>query len=260
MKFIKNFILILLFIFPISNSFGAMTFNQKAEVHNYDTTGSNGITAGIEFNNDGTKMFISYSNRFDNTSTHFINEYSLTTPYDVSTKVYAGNSERCVLDGTDGNSIYDLKISSDGMRLFVVSRSASAADKSDQDADKVYGFDLTSPYDISTCLLASETENLDNTVFTIGSNAGDFGYTRNASDTLTNLHSHRLQSIELNNDGSKLFLLFMDAISGNDVNGRLYEFNLSTPYDVSTLSIVTSAGIELGTATLTGINNPAGWG
>jgi hypothetical protein len=37
MKFIKNFILILLFIFPISNSFGAMTFNQKAEVHNYDT-------------------------------------------------------------------------------------------------------------------------------------------------------------------------------------------------------------------------------
>jgi hypothetical protein len=48
MKFIKNFILILLFIFPISNSFGAMTFNHKAEVHNYDTTGSNGITAGIE--------------------------------------------------------------------------------------------------------------------------------------------------------------------------------------------------------------------
>ncbi len=255
MKFIKRFILILLFIFPISNSFGAMmTFNQKAEVHDYDTEGSSGLIAGIEFNNDGTKMFISYANRFDNSSVHFINEYNLTIPYDISTKVYTGDSKRCEMVGTDGNTIYDLDISSDGMRLFVVSRRVNSAD---QDGDKVYGFDLTSPYDISSCLLVSETENLDNAVFTIGSNAGDFGYTRNASDVLNNLDKHRLQSIEINNDGSKLFLLFMDTASGT-VNGRLYEFNLSTPYDVSTLSIVTSAGIEIGTETQNGVTNPAG--
>ena len=74
---------------------------------------------------------------------------------------------------------------------------------------------------------------------------------------MNNIHKHRLQSIDINNDGSKLFLLFMDSLSGT-VNGRLYEFNLSTPYDVSTLSIVTSAGIEIGTATQTGITNPTG--
>ena len=255
MKFIKNFILILIFILPISNSFAAMmTFNQKAEVHDYAAGGSTGLIAGIEFNNDGTKMFISYAQTFDGSSTHFINEYNLTTPYDVSTKVYAGDSERCVLTGTDGNTIYDLDISSDGMRLFVVSRRINSAD---QDGDKVYGFDLTSSYDISTCSLASETENLDNAVFTIGSNAGDFGYTRNGSNVLNNLEKHRLQSVEINNNGSKLFLLFMDTESGT-VNGRLYEFNLSTPYDVSTLSIVTSAGIEIGTATQTGVTNPGG--
>ena len=254
MKFIKKVIVILFFVLPISSSFSAMTFKQKAEVHDYDTEGSSGLIAGIEFNNDGTKIFISYANRFDNTSVHFINEYNLTIPYDVSTKVYAGDSERCVLTGTDGNTIYDLDISSDGMRLFVVSRRVNSAD---QDGDKVYGFDLTSPYDISTCSLASETENLDNAVFTIGSNAGDFGYTRNESDALNNLEKHRLQSIEINNDGSKLFLLFMDTASGT-VNGRLYEFNLSTPYDVSTLSIVTSAGIEIGTETQNGVTNPAG--
>ena len=253
MKFIKNLILILLFILPISNSFAAMmTFNQKAEVHDFDTTGSSGITAGIEFNNDGTKMFISYANRYDNlSSVHFINEYNLTTPYDVSTKVYAGDSERCVLTGTDGNSIYDIEFSSDGMRLFVVSRNAGTIN--DQDGDKVYGFDLTSPYDISTCSLASETENLDNGVFTSGSNAGEYAY----AESMNNIQNHRLQSFELNNDGSKLFLLFMDALD-NSVNGRLYEFNLSTPYDVSTLSIVTSAGIEIGTGTQTNIANPAG--
>ncbi len=244
----------LIFLFPISNSFGAMTFNQKAEVHDYDTTGTTGLTAGIEFNNHGTKMFISYANKFSGSSTHFINEYNLTIPYDVSSKVYAGDGERCVLTGTDGFTIYDLEFSSDGMRLFVVSRRMAAGD---QDGDKVYGFDLTSPYDISTCSLASETENLDNAVFTIGSNAGDFGYTRNASDVLNNLADHRLQGVEINNNGTKLFLIFMDSAS-ETVNGRLYEFNLSTPYDVSTLSIVTSAGIALGTETQTGVNNPAG--
>ncbi len=254
MKFLGIIVLTLIFLFPISNSFGAMTFNQKAEVHDYDTTGTTGLTAGIEFNNHGTKMFISYANKFDNSSTHFINEYNLTIPYDVSSKVYAGDGERCVLTGTDGFTIYDLEFSSDGMRLFVVSRRMAAGD---QDGDKVYGFDLTSPYDISTCSLASETENLDNAVFTIGSNAGDFGYTRNASDVLNNLANHRLQGVEINNDGTKLFLIFMDSAS-DTVNGRLYEFNLSTPYDVSTLSIVTSAGIALGTATQTGVDNPAG--
>ncbi len=254
MKLLNRIIITLIFLFPISNAFGAMTFNQKAEVHDYDTTGKTGLTAGIEFNNHGTKMFISYANKFGNSSTHFINEYNLTIPYDVSSKVYAGDGERCVLTGTDGFTIYDLEFSSDGMRLFVVSRRMAAGD---QDGDKVYGFDLTSPYDISTCSLASETENLDNAVFTIGSNAGDFGYTRNASDVLNNLANHRLQGVEINNDGTKLFLIFMDSAS-DTVNGRLYEFNLSTPYDVSTLSIVTSAGIALGTATQTGVDNPAG--
>ena len=69
MKIIKNFILILIFILPISKSFGAMmTFNQKAEVHDYDAGGATGLIAGIEFNNDGTKMFISYAQRFDGSS------------------------------------------------------------------------------------------------------------------------------------------------------------------------------------------------
>ena len=33
MKFLRIIVLTLIFLFPISNSFGAMTFNQKAEVH-----------------------------------------------------------------------------------------------------------------------------------------------------------------------------------------------------------------------------------
>ena len=54
---------------------------------------------------------------------------------------------------------------------------------------------------------------------------------------------------------TKLFLLFYDEADAN-IHGRLYEYNLSTPYDVSTLSLVTSAGIELGD-TATEVDNPA---
>ena len=146
MKFIKNFILILLFILPISNSFGAMvTHNQTEDL----PASSSGIVAGIEFNNDGTKMFTSYG-QMNGSSAFYIQEYNLSTPYDISTKVFTGDPERCELTGTHtGNQyqIYDLDFSSDGMKFFIVIRKATDAAAGDQ----VYGFDLTSPYDVSTC-------------------------------------------------------------------------------------------------------------
>ena len=244
---IKKFIIIFFLLIPISNSFGAMvTHNQTEDL----PASTSSIVAGIEFNNDGTKMFISYSqpnNGYGNP--HYIQEYNLSTPYDISTKVFTGDPERCELTGTHtGNQyqIYDLDFSSDGMKFFIVLRSPGATDTG---GDRVYGFDLTSPYDVSTCALATKEEALDTTALTNGSNAGDFDHT-------TTKAKHRVQSLEINDDGTKLFLTFMDA-NDSDVGARLYEYNLSTPYDVSTLSIVTTAGIEL-PATINGAINPAG--
>ena len=252
MKKIRQFILVFLFLFPSTNLFaGYVTFNQEVDFDNYASGGTAGLTAGIEFNHNGTKVFVSYSNNFnmkDANELHFINEYNLSIPYDISSRVYAGDSERCILTGADAlEQIYDLEISKDGMKLLVVTRSGNAnvADK-----DKAYVFNLSSPYDISTCNLASETTDLDSSGFNTGSQAGNFDYTQN-------LRLHRLQSIEINNDGSKLFLLFYDVHNG-DVDSRLYEYTLSTPYDLSTLSIVTSAGIEFTTSVTIGTDNPAG--
>ena len=220
MKKIRNFILVFLFLFPSTNLFaGYVTFNQVATVDDTpeDHENDDGIASGIEFNKDGTKMFISYGNHHaTNPSTndiHIINEYNLTTPYDISTRVYAGDSERCTLGSQDsgGNidydvsvdnrhTVYDLEISNDGMKLLVISRKAAAG----ADNDKVYVFNLTSPYDISTCTFHAKTENLDSSTFTDGSNAGDFGDDGGAK--------HRLQSLEISNDGAKLFLLFFDVL------------------------------------------------
>ena len=48
----------------------------------------------------------------------------------------------------------------------------------------------------------------------------------------------------------------MDAADA-DVGARLLEYTLSTPYDLTTLSLVTTAGIKLDPSTLNGVTNPA---
>ena len=55
---------------------------------------------GPEFNKDGTKMFVSYHNIVNKVASgadDFIAEYTLSTPFDISTATYAGDSERLQL-------------------------------------------------------------------------------------------------------------------------------------------------------------------
>ena len=91
-----------------------------------------------------------------------VSEYNLSKPFDISTKVYAGNSQRCILNSGDTtrgpvSKVHDLEFSNDGLMLFV-SRGNTAAHAND---DRVFRFDLTSPYDISTCAFAKQTTDLD---------------------------------------------------------------------------------------------------
>ena len=236
MNFLKKIILVLIFLFPISNSFGTtITHNQTVSL---ETTN---LIAGVAFNDDGTKVFTTYAN------TTNLNEYNLSTPYDISTKTYAGDSERCTL-GDTSKTIYDLEFSSDGMHLFVVTRDAGTNNATN--GDVAFRYDLTSPYDVSTCTYAHETTDLDTATYTSGSKAGDFDYEENRK-------KHRLQGIEFNNDGTKLFLVWMDA-NDADVGARLLEYTLSTPYDLRTLSLVTTAGVKFGVSGNNNVQNPAG--
>ena len=94
MKIIKKLLWIFLIIFPFSNSFGSVTFNQTETFLDDGQDNINGLT----FNDDGTKIFIITS---DDGSEDFVSEYTLSTPYDISTRSYAGDSERCLLDAPD---------------------------------------------------------------------------------------------------------------------------------------------------------------
>ena len=93
MNFLKKILIIFFFLIPSSISLAQVTHvdNQTFE------DGGSSFLNGIAFNSDGTKMFTSYSASTDNDSFNFINEYDLSTPFDISAHTYAGDSERCNL-------------------------------------------------------------------------------------------------------------------------------------------------------------------
>ena len=251
MTLLKKVLVIFFFLIPFSNSFAAMiTFNDRTLVAIKDDTSiddSGDHITGIHFNDDGTKMFVSYHDDHHDTYNH-ISEFNLTTPFDVSTSSYAGDDERCTLNTGDTTfgpvgRVFDLEFSNDGMKVFVA-RGGLGNDAND---DRVFGFDLTSPYDISTCSFGTnQTSNLDSDALQNGSNAGDQEDT--AARINANRGKYRIQNIEFNNDGTKLFAIFMGQGSTFESvirKTRLLEYTLSSPYDLTTLTLVTDAGIEL---------------
>ena len=239
MNSLRKIVFVFLIIFPISNSFGAMvTFNQRTTV----ADGGNFI-GGIHFNTDGTKMFISYSG-----DSRFVDEYNLATAFDVSTSSYAGDSERCELDvlgtGATKTKKFDIEFSSDGLKLFI----AEGIPNNGVDKDKLYRFDLTSPYDVSTCTFSGNaTLNLES-----GNSLQNESNAGNRTDSNSGREDNRLQGFEINEDGTKLFLVYHGAGSEKP---RLLEYALSTPYDLTTISLNLNAGIPLDGQ---GVSNPMG--
>ena len=240
MTLAKRILLIFIFLFPISNSWGAIITEVDDQV--FDDGGSNSMS-GINFNDDGTKMFLLYQGGTHGDDHTYINQYNLSTPFDISTATYAGDSARCYLDygdatGSGTNRVFDLEFSSDGLKLFTVYGSGSNIGGADRDG--IYRFDLTSPFDISTCSFANTTTDLDSADLQDGSLAGD----RVGDNELKKQKGNRSQGISFNDDGTKVFISHKATDASG--TGRILEYNLSTAYDLSTLTLNTNAGIQVG--------------
>ena len=226
MKIIKKLLWIFLIIFPFSNSFGSVTFNQTETFLDDGQTNINGLT----FNDDGTKIFIITS---FNGSEDFVSEYTLSTPYDISTRSYAGDSERCLLDAPDDANTDvpgdqgagqggDMTFSSDGLIMLTTNRGLNNAA-----LDFVLKFTLTTAYDVSTCSFDS-VRYVDTDVLQDGTTAGDREYA----------NKNHLKGIAIKPDGTKIFLSFNDKDSDKD---SIKEYTLSTPFDLSTMALETTA-------------------
>ena len=131
MSFLKKILIIFFFLIPFSNSFAAMVTKIDDQVFQDAADDKDNTMGGPEFNKDGTKMFVSYHNNINKIASgadDFIAEYTLSTPFDISTATYAGDSERCSAidpdhdgsmpagDNATTKSIIAFKFSDDGKK------------------------------------------------------------------------------------------------------------------------------------------------
>jgi flagellin-like protein len=157
-------------------------YSYNGDSERLDVSSQDSSPQGISFNNDGSKLYVSgYSNAN-------VYEYDLSTPYDVSTASFVDS-----LDISSQDSIpQGMALNNDGSKLYIIGQSNA----------NVYEYDLSTPYDISTGSFSGNSLDVS------------------SEDNYPN-------SMSFNDDGSKLYVL------GED-NNNVLEYDLSTPYDIST--------------------------
>ena len=252
----KTFLFVIFFLTLLtSNSFAEFKFVQTKDV----STDTPGIR-GINFKPDGTRMYI--TNREADTNAYLI-EYSLTTPFDISTATISftggtpkGTALTCAAEGVGQmNYPHAIEFNPDGTRMFITTNEGIGSFDFG-----VWQFKLTTPWD-STSLVCEKIYEIDiddaggedqlrtlhfkpdGTRMFIGgktlnklrqydlANPFDLrsGVTpRGTSDSLVSADTN-MRNILFNPDGTQLF------IAGNE-NTRMNKYTLSTAYDVTTLS------------------------
>jgi methionine-rich copper-binding protein CopC len=146
--------------------------------------------AGLAFNSDGTKMFVIGSSGDD------VNEYTLSTGFDVSTASYDSNFSV----SSQENAPTGLAFNSNGTKMFVIGWAG----------DDVNEYTLSTGFDVST---ASYDSN-----FSVSS------------------QESTPQGLAFNSNGTKMFVIG----SSDDVN----KYTLSTGFDVSTASYDSDFKVE----------------
>jgi len=205
---------------------------------------------GVAFSSDGTKMFVVGSNG------DAVNEYTLTTAFDVSTAAFVDFFSVAAQD----DNPQGVAFSSDGIKMFVV----------DFAGDAVNEYTLTTAFDVSTAafvdffsVAAQDSAPLGIAFSTNGFKmfvVGAFGDAINeytlpsdfslfptfvdsfsvfAQDTFPN-------GLAFSSDGTKMFVV---GAIGDDIN----EYTLSTAFDVSTASFVDSKSVTAEDTSPTGV-------
>jgi len=211
-----------------SAAFSGFSLSVAGEVIGFNAYG---FTLSI----DGTKMYITGSSgeAFSND----IFEYSLSTPFDISSATHVGTFDVNSLD--TGNS-QAVKVSNDGTKIFITGD------------NNVIEFDLSTPYDITSATKSNTLDLSSIAGFFIGldfNNSGTRMYITEGNSSI--IYQFNLSSgfdlststssftSSLNVSGSDLFpsgLAFNQDGSGLYFYGRnndlIYEYNLSTPFSL----------------------------
>ncbi|WP_068448552.1 YncE family protein [Polaribacter atrinae] len=132
-------------------------------------------------------------------SANFISQFNLTTPYDLSTMSHL--DKNYFIESSVDNNPEDVTFNTSGSKMYITGESNI----------NITEFDLPINWDVSSAII--------NDTFDIS--AAIFSYDGSSAT--------RPHGITFNNDGSKLYVLERDT-------DKVYAFNLTTVYDVSTAS------------------------
>lgn len=221
--------------------------------NNFFAPTENNDPHSFAFNDDGTKLYVL---GLDNDAT--IDEYSLSTPYDISTSTYTNVSLN--VEVQDGNPL-NLFFSADGSILYLVGFSGNT----------IHTYDLSTNYDLSTAVYntnfpvpvsgpVAATFNADGTQFytlDLADHIRQFALTTPfdlsslpSSTTGVPFFDTNLStgiSFSFNNNGTRLYTSDRNAAGVN-------QFELTTPYDVTTAQngksvLIGSTTNQVGTVT-----------
>lgn len=150
----------------------------------------------VTFNNTGSKMYITGETGND------ITEYNLTTNWDVSTAtvndVFDFEAAVFAFDGTTATRPQGMAFNNAGSKLYVVDRSV----------DRVYEFNLSINYDVSTAAIGGVINELS-----------------------INAFESNPRGITFNNDGSEMYII---GANGDEVN--IFTFSPGNEFDLSAAS------------------------
>jgi len=194
------------------------TFNLS-EAWNIETavaTGNDLITSGVDtfvysftFNDDGTRLYI-----IGNT-THKVYSYTLSIPYDLSTAVVDASGSPLVNDSFDFTSqltgdAREIAFSTDGTKMYIMDDDATTVPV------KIYQYTLSIAWDITSATYDG------------------------VSTSLMYSYDTSPQNLMFKADGTKLFMVGYN-------NFRVFQFSMSTPWDLSTLTFDNTSVVVVST-------------
>ena len=184
----------IIFIFSNSIAYGAVSsFVDSFTVGENDSGAGQNQPTGVQFNPDGTRMYV------NGVSGNWILQYSLDTPFDVSSVNNDLAGQICNFGGSIATDGANLEFNSDGTKIFMV-------DRADETIEQ---FKLTTAYDISTCVHEDE--------ITLGITT--------------------LADIAFSRDGMKLFAYDQDG-GGKNAVYAVEQYSLTSPYNLTNATLV----------------------
>jgi sugar lactone lactonase YvrE len=182
----------------------AWDISTASYVQNFSVSAQEFTPSGLFFKSDGLKMYVIGSSGDD------VNEYDLSTAWDISTASYVQNFSV----STQDSSPQGLFFKPDGLKMYVIGLTS----------DSIYSYNLTTAWDISTASFDFPAE----------------GYFSVAAQDIAP------KDLFFKPDGLKMYII---GGGGDDVN----EYDLSTAWDISTASYLQNFSVSSQDASPTGL-------